>query len=62
MDKNYPVWKQAGRGLVVNGKPIEQATKLELINAVVSLHKKVKKERETGILLVRDFARAATKN
>lgn len=62
MLNEYQQLQKAGRGLVINGKPIEQATKLELVHAVVSLHEKVKKEKETGILLVRDFVRAATKN
>jgi hypothetical protein len=57
MANEYKQLKQAGNGLVVNGKPIEQATRLELIQAVASLHKEVKKERETGILLTKDFVR-----
>jgi hypothetical protein len=38
MDKYYESCKIAGGGLLINKKPIEQASKLELIQTVHYLH------------------------
>jgi hypothetical protein len=62
MDKYYEACKIAGGGLLINKKPIEQTSKLELIQTVHYLHQQVKQERATGIELLKDFARAATKS
>lgn len=66
---NYEDLKEAASGLHVKGKPLEQLKKKELIETIVSLKAQndflktdIKAERETGIMLLKDFVRNVKPN